>query len=162
MADSEFTKSFVRPDITAVLTCPYCGHQKEVSAEPFRGHKNKLKVKCYCKESFKVFLEFRKKVRKAVHLGGTYINHTKNGSICRLMVLDVSLIGITFSSLDPPDFSVGDELSIEFTLDDGHKTQIKREAVIKNVRPGGIIGAEFEPVGATHDAPLGYYINHAK
>lgn len=161
MKDSNFQKAFVRPDVTAVLTCPHCDRQKEISAEPFRGHKNKLRVKCYCKNSFNVFLEFRKKVRKLTHLAGTYINHSqKNSGKCHLMILDISLIGLTFTSLDPPEFKVGDELSIEFTLEDGHKTLIKREAVIVNIRPGFVAGAEFEIIGEAFDGPLGYFINH--
>lgn len=160
MQNSEFTKTFVRPNGTAVLTCPYCDRQKEIMADPFRGHKHKLKVKCFCKNPFNVFLEFRKGIRKTTHLPGTYINHSQNSSKCRIFVLDVSLIGMTFSSLDPLTINEGDELSIEFTLDDGHHTKITKDAIIRNVRSGAV-GVEFEKSSGVADEPLGYYISHS-
>jgi len=156
----EFPKTFVKPDGTAVLTCPYCDRQKEISAIPFKGYKHKLKIKCFCKNPFNIFLEFRKRNRKITQLAGTYCNHSQNSNKCHLLALDVSLIGMTFSSLDAPTVNEGDEISVEFTLDDGLHTKISRDAVVRNVRPGAIIGAEFEKSSGVADGLLGYYINH--
>ncbi|MFC1843270.1 hypothetical protein ACFLZ5_00585 [Thermodesulfobacteriota bacterium] len=160
MQQPEFSKTFVRPDGTAVLTCPYCYRQKEISVTSFRGHKHKLKIKCFCKNAFNVFLEFRRRVRKTTQLPGTFINHSQNSSRCHFLVLDVSLIGLTFSSLDASIINEDDELSIEFTLDDGLYTKISRNAVVRNVRPGSIVGVEFEISNVVAGGPLGYYINH--
>jgi len=44
MPDIEFTKIYVSPDNSAVLTCPHCGLQKVILADSFRGYKHKLKV----------------------------------------------------------------------------------------------------------------------
>jgi hypothetical protein len=156
MRQPEFSKTFVRPDGTAVLTCPYCSHQKEISATPFKGHKHKLKVKCFCKNPFNVFLEFRRRIRKTTQLPGTFVNYSQNSSRYHLLVLDVSLIGLTFSSLDDLTTNTGDELSIEFTLDDRHHTKISRDAIGRNIRSGGsIIGVEFEKTSVVIDGPWG-------
>jgi hypothetical protein len=160
MQKSEFPKTFVRPNGTAVLTCPYCDRQKEITVASFRGHKHKLKVKCFCKNSFTVFLEFRKSLRKITQLPGAFVNHSQNSTKCHLLVLDVSLIGLTFSSLDALIVNKGDELSIEFTLDDGHHTKISRDAIVRNIRPGAV-GVEFEKTSGVVDGSLGYYINHS-
>jgi hypothetical protein len=157
MPEHELCKTYVRPDGTAVLTCPYCGRQKTIAAEPFMGQKHKLKVKCACKQTFKVFLEFRKKVRKKTFLKGTYINHSQKGSRSDIVILDISVAGLTFSSLDEPGFKIGDELSVEFKLDDELRTDIKRDVIVRYVRQR-LVGCEFEIYGGVFDGPLGNYV----
>ena len=148
MPRSEFSKTFVRPDNTAVLNCPQCGQQKVISSGQFRGYKHKLKVKCLCKKNFKVFLEFRKKMRKRTNLKGTYINHSQKGCRCNLVILDISVTGLAFSCVDAPTFKVGDE----------HQTEIRRDVIVGNVRPG-VVGGEFEiSAKSAFDGPLGYYV----
>jgi hypothetical protein len=157
MPESEFSKTYVMPDNTAVLICPYCGQWKKISAEPFRGYKHKPKVKCFCKQTFKVFLEFRKKVRKKSFLRGTYINHAQKGSRSDIVILDISVIGLAFSCLDAPTFNVGDELGVEFASDSEQRTDIRRDVLVRNIRQKRV-GCEFEISGGAFDGPLGYYI----
>ena len=157
MPDSEYALTYVRANNTVALTCPYCGLWKIVSADPFRGARHKLKVKCTCKKIFKVFLEFRRKARKKTHLKGTYINHSQKGAKSDIVILDISLIGLTFSSLEAPVFNVNDKLSIEFTLDDKRRSEIIRDAFVRNVRQRSV-GCEFETLGGTFDGPLGFYL----
>ena len=156
MPESEVSKIYVI-DNTAVLICPYCGAWKRILADPFRGEKHKLKVKCFCKETFKVFLEFRKKVRKKIFLQGTYIDHSLKGSRCDMTILDISLIGFSFSSLGASTLQIDDELSVEFTLDSKNRTDIKRDVIVRNIYPERV-GCEFELSGGTFDGPLGQYV----
>jgi hypothetical protein len=160
MQQPEFSKTYVRADFTALLTCPHCWRQRKISTLSFIEHKHKLKVKCSCKESSNIFLEYRRRPRKKTHLPGTFINHSQNSSICHLYVLDVSLIGLTFSSLENISINKGDELSMEFYLDDNYKTKISRDAIVRSNRPGYIFGAEFEKSSTVFDGPLGHYITH--
>ena len=159
MQDSKVCKTFVRPDRTAVLTCPHCGHQKVILADSFMGRKNGFKAKCVCQIVFTVILEFRKRVRKQVNLRGTYINHSQNDRSGQIIIQDISVsgFGLAFSSLDVKNFQVGDELSIEITLDDEHRTEIMKEAIVRGVRPNGI-GCEFEGANESFGSPLGYYV----
>jgi len=158
MSESEFLKIYVRPDNTAVLICPYCSHWKMISADPFRGHKHKLKVKCFCKQTFRVFLEFRRRIRKKTFFRGTNINHAQKGSRSDIVILDISVIGLAFSSLDVPTLKVGDDLSVEFTLDDEQKTDIRREVVVRNIRKRRV-GCELEIYDEAFFGPLGFYVN---
>ena len=134
MPELEFSKTFVRPDNTAVLICPYCTQWRTILADPFRGEKHELKVKCSCKQTFKGFLEFRKKVRTKRFLRGTYTNHSQKSSGNDIVILDISMSGMAFSSQDEPTFKIGDDLSIEFTLDDEQKTDIRIDVVVRNIR----------------------------
>jgi hypothetical protein len=158
MPDTEFNKIYVRPDNSAVLTCPHCGLQKVILADSFRGYKHKLKVKCSCNYIFNVFLEFRKRVRKRTHLRGTFVNKTQKSGVCTLVIRDISVIGLTFTTLETSDIKVGDELSIRFNLNDEYQTEVRRDAVVRNVRPG-FAGGEFEVSNeSVFQGPLGHYV----
>ena len=158
MSVDKTAKAYVRPDNSAVISCPHCGRQKTVAADSFRGSKSKVRIKCACKNIFAVQLEFRKRVRKRVNLRGTYTNHSQKQSSGNIMVRNISVTGLEFTSLDLPNFKVGDELTLTFTLDDEQRTNISKEAVVTDLRPTSI-GCEFEQAGdMAFDGPLGFYI----
>jgi hypothetical protein len=158
MIQDKTQKTYVRPDNTAVLTCPHCGRQKAVNVESYRGSKSHLKVKCACKKTFSVNLEFRKRVRKRTNLRGTYVNHNQNGKRGNIVVKNISVSGLEFSSLDVHTFKVDDELTVEFTLDDEHRSHITKDVVVRAVRETSV-GCEFERGGEfSFDGPLGFYI----
>ena len=159
MSEYKTSKSFVRPDETAVLTCPHCNQQKVILANSYIGYKRKLKVKCYCKESFVALLEFRKHVRKMALLKGTYSNHHHEYSSGNILIKDISLGGLAFTSLDIENFKVGDMFSANFTLNDEHLTEITKDVIIRNIRQR-TAGCEFEQPEDLYGGPLGYYIMH--
>ena len=155
---SELKKTYVRPDNTVVLTCTNCGFQKEVQAESFRDIKHTVKVKCRCQKTFMVFLEFRNRVRKKTHLRGTYINHSQKDSSGFLIIQDISVTGMSFTSLDLKNFKVDDELRVEFTLDDEHRTEISKDIIVTDVRKKSV-GCEYDSSEeVAFGSPLGYYI----
>ena len=154
---SEPQKVYVRPDKTVVLTCPHCGHQREALVSFFNG-KRKLSVKC-CKP-FRVIIESRRRIRKKTRMIGSFINHSQEKNTGTIIILDISVIGLSFSCSNS-QFNLGDELTIQFTLDDEHYTEIKREAVVRNLREDAV-GCEFiSDDGLTaFDGALGYYVTH--
>ena len=82
------------------------------------------------------------------YLKGTYINHSQKGCRCNLIILDISVTGLAFSCVDAPTFKVGNE----------HQTEIRRDGIVGNIRPG-VVGAEFEiSAESAFDGPLGYYV----
>jgi len=155
--DSKVAKTYVRPDNTAVLTCTHCGTQKVVMADLFMGRKHKLKVKCSCQKVFTVNLEFRNRVRKQVNLRGTYINHSQKDCSGHLIIRNISVTGLAFTTYDARDFNVGDELSVEFTLDDEYKTEFRKDVIVRAVRHKSY-GCEFEKSEDTFGSPLGHYV----
>jgi hypothetical protein len=158
MAGTKITPTYVRPDNTAVITCPHCSRQKTLEAISFKGHKHKLNVKCACKNVFTVSLEFRRKVRKNVNLRGTYINHSQKNRSGNIVVKNISLSGLEFTSFDVPNFKVDDELTVTFTLHDEHLSEIRKEVTVRGVRQNSI-GCEFDGTGDNvYDGPLGYFI----
>jgi hypothetical protein len=83
----------------------------------------------------------------------------KNGK-SKIIVHDLSLHGVSFSCLNFP-YGPGDEITIEFELEDEHQTSIKKDAIVRNIR-GNIVGCEFtkNEISTVYDAPLGYYVVH--
>ena len=158
MAKEKIKPTYVRPDKTAVITCPECGKQKTLQAITFKGHKHRLKVKCSCDEVFTVSLEFRKRKRKKVNLRGTYFNNSQDGKSGSIVVRDISLSGLEFTSFDIHDFKLEDEITLTFTLHDEHLSEIKKDAIVKDIR-NNTVGCEFERSGEfAYDGPLGFYI----
>ena len=81
-----------------------------------------------------VFLEFRNRVRKKTRLRGTYINYLQKDSRGFLIIQDISLTGLSFTSLDLKNFKVGDVLRVEFTLDDERRTEISNDIIVRDIR----------------------------
>jgi hypothetical protein len=158
MSESKIPQIYVREDKSAVLNCPHCGRQKAIPVDKLKGHKHKLKVKCSCKKTFTVNLEFRKRIRKKVYLRGTYVNHSKNRSRGDIFVMNISVNGLEFTSLDIQDFKVGDELTVEFNLDDEHQFEISKDVIVREVRQRSV-GCEFETLDElAFVGPLGHYV----
>ena len=158
MQESKVSKTYVRPDNSAVLNCPHCCRQKPIPVDSFRGHKHKLKVKCVCNETFMVNLEFRKRVRKKIYLRGTYINYSQKDSSGDLFIENISVGGLEFTSFNVQNFKVDDELTLEFNLDDELQSKISKDVIVREVRQRSI-GCEFDtPSELAFVGPLGYYI----
>ncbi|MDX1777016.1 MAG: PilZ domain-containing protein, partial [Desulfobulbales bacterium] len=117
-----------------------------------------LKIKCSCKNIFTVNLEFRKRVRKRTSLRGTYINHSQQNKRGSLVVKNISVSGLEFSTLDTHNFAVDDELTVAFNLDNEQRSEIVKEVTVKDIRQNSV-GCEFERSGEfAFDGPLGFYI----
>ena len=59
-----------------------------------------------------------------------------------IRVINLSFSGLQFRTDKEHDLEVKDIIGVKFILEDGKKTELRRTAVIKNVR-GQKIGAEF-------------------
>jgi hypothetical protein len=148
-------KIYVRPDNTIVLTCPHCGQQREVLVRSFKD-KRRLRVRCCY--TFRVVIEFRKRIRKKIQLNGTYINHSQEDREDNLTIQDLSVSGLSFTCFNSQPFKVEDELTLEFILDDEHKTVVIKEAIVRNIRESSI-GCEFTSGNElVFTGPLGYYV----
>ena len=115
-------------------TCPHCSRQKSIQVDSFKGSKSTIKIKCGCKNVFTVNLEFRKRVRKNTHLRGTYVNHSQKGARGDIVVKNVSVSGLEFSTYDVNPFEIEDELTVEFNLDDEQHSEITKDVIVRDVR----------------------------
>ncbi|WP_028319088.1 PilZ domain-containing protein [Desulfobulbus elongatus] len=144
----------VRGDNRATLTCPACGCVKHFSAEPYRHGRHTMTVRCSCRETFPILLNFRRHFRKPTDLPGTYTVIGGGGGIIQVNNLSRSGAGFTVSGVHR--IEKGQEILIEFQLNDKKKTVLKKQAVVRSVRQNAI-GCEFKDTGEM-DKALGFFL----
>lgn len=140
----------------ATITCPNCGHTKQVSVADYCGTKKSIKVRCKCDQKFTIDLEFRQQHRKKTNLNGIYdIQSDRGGG--RATIKDISLSGIGFTVSGVHNVQVGQKIQIDFVLDDSKQTTLKKTAVVKSVSDNRI-GCEFQKEHA-FEKDLGFYLS---
>jgi hypothetical protein len=150
---------FVSQTGTVVVKCPQCENSKLISVATYKGKKFAIKVKCPCGHLFTINLDFREHYRKPTLLEGNY--HKTNlkiesfyeklplkndhplKRIKNCTVRDLSIGGIGLDIWGKHTIEKGDELFIEFNLDNRKRSLIKCEVIVKTIREN-YVGAEFK------------------
>jgi hypothetical protein len=155
-AANDVHKVYVNQEGIAVLKCPSCEAVKTTTVDKFKGSKHVLKVKCTCKQTFMVELEFRKAYRKDIKLAGDFYHLVNRSARGRMMVINISKTGIGFQVLGAVKIREGNELQVSFNLDDKHNSLIDKKVVVRLVK-NNYIGCEFTEK-TSHDKALGFYL----
>jgi hypothetical protein len=151
------TKTFVRNDDTATVICPACQTAKDIAVGKFRHCKHTITIHCHCQETFKVSFDFRRHYRKAVSLNGTYEIISKGrvgGGI--LQINDISRNGLGFTVSGQHQIEEGQNLRVEFQLNDKKKTLLKKEVIVKEVQQNSI-GCQFKD-NVEMEKDLGFFL----
>jgi hypothetical protein len=149
------TKFYVNDTNKTTIVCPNCGFAKVIDTTNFKKTQKQLKANCKCGESFKFTLEFRKHYRKDVKLPGEYSTIEK-GEKGEIVVQNISLSGVQFTSLRPLKILTGYTLELKFILDNSARTEIRRSAKVMWVRDREV-GAQF--IGQkTFEKDLSFYL----
>lgn len=155
-------KVFIYKDNKAIIICPKCEKSKTIDVSQELGSKYlvQLQHKCSCGYLYIVLLERRKRHRKITNLQGSYrcLVSEKSEAKGSMTIQDITRAGLSFK-LDGSavqKLNMGDNLWLEFHLDDQSKSLIKKKGVISNIR-GPYIGVEFSSVDL-YDKALGRYM----
>ena len=144
----------------ATFSCPKCARTKTVDVSKYAALDKMItvNVKCPCGHAYKAILEKRKQYRKETNLPGTYIHFIDGQPRDRglMTVKDISTTGMKLQLNVKQNFAIGDQLQVEFHLNDVHRTLIKKTVIIRNQREQ-FIGAEFAPFESV-DKALGFYL----
>ncbi len=157
-------KVFVTENNTATFICPNCSFSKTADVSKYKdiNEEIRIKLKCKCRHTFSVSLERRASFRKDVELGGTFTHRSSKGVIEKgsLFVNNISRNGVKFKVKVEPRFREGDNILLEFQLDDKHQSLIKKEVVIRSIHNGIIIGSEFCSVFPSdpNDKAIAFYL----
>ena len=153
-------KVYVTSKQMATFSCPQCTRSKTVDVSKYATIDKmiKISVKCPCGHAYKAILEKRKQYRKQTNLPGTYVHFIDGQPQNRglMTIKDLSTSGVKIQLNVKQNFAIGDQMQIEFHLDDAQRTLIKKTVIIKNQRDQ-FIGAEFAPF-ETVDKALGFYL----
>lgn len=153
----EVQKVYVTPSGSAIIKCPDCEMVRTLVADKFRGAKHILNVKCSCKNIFRVNLEFRKFYRKPTNLPGKYVLLPEKIHHSRTMVANISQGGVCFHILGGHQLGDGQEIQVCFSLDDHHRSEIDRQAVVRFVEKNNV-GCAFTDNSSAPDKALGFYL----
>ena len=153
-------KVYITSQKMATFVCPNCSRSKTVNASNYANLDKviKVKVKCPCGHAYTSILEKRKQYRKETNLPGSYI-HLIDGKIANrglMTVQDVSATGLKLKLNASQNCAIGDQLQVEFHLDDRNCTLIKKVVIVKNIK-GPFMGVEFGPTEAL-DKAIGFYL----
>jgi hypothetical protein len=137
-------KVHVRDNNTATLICPACGFVRHISAAKLLHARHTLSIRCRCQHVFTVLFDFRRHFRKPTSLPGTYVITSEGGvggGIIHINNISRGGLGFTVSGLHR--IEKGQELMIEFQLNDRKRTPLKKQAVVKSVQHNAI-GCQFK------------------
>ena len=134
-------KFFVDKNNQARIICHKCGLNKNLDVTKFKDTHKKLKAKCKCGEDFRLTLDFRRHYRKKVQLDGECFIQKKNERD-DILIIDISLSGINFTTFKPHNFSIDDTVELKFTLDNPMKTKVRESVKIKRIA-GRNVGAQY-------------------
>lgn len=153
-------KVFISSKNTATFVCPQCGNTTVANVAKYAATHKKVTVKCNCTcgHLYSVSLEKRRQYRKTTDLPGFYFFLRNNGDTLKgsMRVVDISSNGFKLRLSVETKFNAGDQLRVEFYLDDKRHTFIKREVLVRNVRKN-LVGTSFAPNQGDEPA-LGFYL----
>lgn len=141
------------------ITCPQCQKRTMKPLASFLGMPTPLRVKCGCGARFPILLEMRTHYRKRTRLSGTYTQLTTRLS-GRIMIVNLSLTGLSFVTTAPSALQVGDLLELCFRLDDPQHSELCKRAEVKHVH-GTTIGVAFCHLDA-YEKAMGFYLMNAQ
>jgi len=153
-------KVYITSKQMATFICPKCQKSKTINVSKYASLNKivKVKVTCPCGYGYTSILEKRKKYRKETNLPGSFVHLVdgRQGGGGLMTVKDLSTSGLKIQINSQHNFAVGDVILVEFTLDDSHRTVIKKKVIVRNIA-GPKIGTEFAPTEAV-DKALGFYL----
>jgi len=139
--------------------CPACdkGVIRDLSQFAGADAAVRLKCKCSCGNVYRVLIERRRHFRKSTKLVGMFSYRTSAGKPSKglVKILDISQSGLRFSVNSIPEFEVGSKLTLEFTLDDEDRSQVREVCTVRRIQ-SNIVGVEFENLD--HYGKLGQYL----
>jgi hypothetical protein len=154
-ADDKSYKFFVDSQNQATIRCPKCGISRTFDAAELKVASTWLKVTCKCGETFRSVIEFRKRYRKHVKLPGKYkhLHSTKRGE---MIVVDLSLTGLGFTTSTPHGLEVGDHLEVFFILDNNFRSELRLKVIVRSIKDLSV-GAERTDT-LLYSEDLGFYL----
>jgi hypothetical protein len=153
----ETEKIYVNKDFEGIIVCPQCEKRKRTNLSAYKARGNKaLKVTCACGTHFQISVDFRRSYRKKTDFGGCYTRLSYKKDKGEIQILNLSAHGIGFRTATKSALSIGDQVRLEFTLDDQKQSSIEKDGIVRYV-DGDYVGCEFTDL-TQHERTLGFYL----
>jgi hypothetical protein len=150
-------KIYADADEMVTFICPNCNKSTRDYADDYKKTKGPILIKCICGNAYEVQIEFRKFYRKTTSLDGLYFRSSHPNDVGRMVVKNLSAEGCGFEKVDLTPLRQGEEIKIEFKLDNLRRSQINKKALVLNVDKH-YIGCKFEEPPDSFDPDIGSYL----
>ncbi|MGZ3580481.1 MAG: hypothetical protein ACXWMH_06490 [Syntrophales bacterium] len=161
MTNNSIKKLYVDEAGMVTFLCPKCGASRKQTVVKHGDHRCSARMSCVCGYDSEVNLEFRKIFRKDTKLEGTYYRTTPEGHWGKMIVRNLSTLGCRFEMIKKGPLAAGEEIKVQFTLDNPRKSIIKKKAIISDV-VGSLVGCRFSELPGYIDSELGFYLRNLK
>lgn len=147
---------FINSQNIATFICPKCKKSRNADVSKLSRLNSAININCKCKcgHTFLTTLERRRFFRKDIELPGMFYLGKDNLKLS-VTITDISRSGLKIRLNTSHTFEPGDELLIEFILDDPEKSKISKKIIIRSVK-GIDLGVEFK--SPEHYDKLGSYL----
>ena len=150
-------KLYVDEACMVTFLCPKCGDSRKQSVEKHRDAVGLIRMTCTCGYASEVKLEFRKYFRKETELEGFYYKSLPEGHWGKMIVKDLSILGCRFEMRRKYLLEEGEEIKLQFTLDNPRRSIIRKKAIVSEVE-GNNVGCKFVELPGYIDSELGFYL----
>ena len=157
MTETAIKKLYVNKDGMVTFVCPKCNEARKESAVQYKDQTGTMKFECKCTNVCEVRLEFRQSFRKETFLDGIYFRISHPGDLRKMIVRDLSLLGCRFETMKAHLLDQGEEIKLEFVLDDAKRSTIRKKAVVAHIDERNA-GCKFTDPPGSIDPELGYYL----
>jgi hypothetical protein len=157
VTETAIKKLYVDKDGMVTFVCPKCSESRKESVVQYKDQTGTIKFECKCTNVCEVRLEFRKSFRKETSLDGLYFRTAQPGDWGKMIVNDLSLGGCRFETMKAHLLNRGEEIKLEFVLDNARRSTIKKKAVVFDIE-GRSVGCKFSDPPGSIDSELGFYL----
>jgi hypothetical protein len=137
---------FMNEDGLATFKCPKCQNlqTKDIGKFDKIDQVKRIKCTCSCGNTFTVIFEKRKFFRRDIELVGRYKTRSKDDKEIRgtCTIIDVSQSGLLFTTNVKHDLEIGDQLEVEFYIDEEQTFLVLKKGVIRRIIDRNV-GIEF-------------------
>jgi len=161
VTETVVNRSYVDKDGIVTFTCPKCGESRRESVERYKNQTGPIKIGCHCLNVYETQLNFRQLPRKETFLGGVYFRTSHPGDWGEMIIRDLSIGGCKFETIKACDLTPGEEIKLEFILDDPRSSILKKKAVVLHVT-GCHVVCKFSAAQGAFDSELGFYLKNRK
>lgn len=155
--DNSIKKIYADASGAVTFVCQKCGDVRKEDAETYKHIWGPIKIQCKCGNAYNVQVEFRKFYRKDTKLPGIFSMLSTPKSWERMIVKNLSLEGCRFETMTAVMPKQGDQINVEFKLDDFNNSLIRKKAVVLSVYEN-YVGCKFRTLPDGYDPDLGFYL----
>jgi len=132
---------YVDKNNRVTVECPACGVVSTAEVSKLKKIGAEINTRCRCGTVFPIIVDYRRLYRKKVKLPGRCVI-PNNKQYFDIIIEDVSLGGVGFSTIDLLDIKPGDFIDIEFHLNDPKKSFLQQRVEVRVVKDR-FIGTSF-------------------